>query len=349
MSLDLFEVSFLFVGVQALLFAIVLFLSSKVQKLSSVFLGLFLLTLAIQSAVLLYGRGLGENEMPFAYLCIFGFLYGPFLWLYAQSLIYKEFDFKQRFALHFLPALLMLLSALVGWNLCGKLGSLFYLSLFVYTGLIINMLVGYRKVLVKTQSTNKDIKLRWLQWVVIVFTITLLIDIYEHFVGNLEIVNGLSFVNFSLIILINGIYYKGLRHPAMFQGISNEERKMATADSKEIGKELNDELEKLRSFMLAEKPYLDAGLSLNQLADMIGLAPRKLSLMINDYLGQNFIDFINTYRIDEAKYRLQNPKDEKETVLEVMYAIGFNSKSSFNTVFKKKVGKTPSEYKKEHL
>ena len=57
------------------------------------------------------------------------------------------------------------------------------------------------------------------------------------------------------------------------------------------------------------------------------------------------MDFINTYRIEKAKERLLHPKDEKETILEVMYEVGFNSKSSFNTVFKKKTGLTPSQYK----
>lgn len=349
MSLDLFEVSFLFVGLQALLFAVVLFISSKGQKLSAIFLGLFLLTLAVQSGVLLNARSLGEDNMPFAYLCVFGFLYGPFLWLYAQSLIYKEFEFKLKYTFHFLPALLLLSSAVAGWNLCGTLGSLFYLSLFTYTGLIIKMLLNYRRVVVKTQSTNKDIKLEWLQWIVIVFTLTFLIDIYEHFVGDLEVINGLSFVNFLLIVLINSIYYKGLRQPGIFQGISDEERQIASSVSKELDTEPNEALDRLRVFMQAEKPYLDAGLTLSQLAKMLDIQPRKLSVMINDHLGQNFMDFINTYRISEAKYRLQHPKDDKETVLEVMYAIGFNSKSSFNTVFKKKVGKTPSEYKRDHL
>lgn len=347
MSLDLFEVSFLFIGLQSLLFAIVLFVNSKGGKAPSILLGSFLLTMALQSSVLLYGRQLGANEMPFAYLCIFGFLYGPLLWMYAQSLIYKDFKFTPLIALHFLAAATMLVSALFGFNLCGVIGSLFYPAIIVYTVLIIRMLVAYRKVLIQTQSTNEDIKLKWLQWVVIIFTGVLLTDIYEHFIGNLEVVKGLSFVNFMLIILINGIYYKGLRHPALFQGVSAEERALVeNAERQQTPtKEHNEDLEQLKKFMETEKPYLDPRLTLSQLAQMVDIPSRKLSEMINDNLGQNFMDLINTYRIEEAKIRLLSPKDSKETVLEVMYDVGFNSKSSFNTIFKKKVGKTPSEFK----
>jgi len=64
-------------------------------------------------------------------------------------------------------------------------------------------------------------------------------------------------------------------------------------------------------------------------------------------LGQNFYDFINRYRILEAKQLLTNPKDPKITVLEVLYEVGFNSKSSFNTLFKKYTGLTPTEFRKK--
>jgi AraC-like DNA-binding protein len=58
---------------------------------------------------------------------------------------------------------------------------------------------------------------------------------------------------------------------------------------------------------------------------------------------------VNRYRIEEAKRLLTNPPDKKITVLEVLYEVGFNSKSSFNTLFKKYTGLTPSEFKKQHL
>ena len=77
---------------------------------------------------------------------------------------------------------------------------------------------------------------------------------------------------------------------------------------------------------------------------MLSLRPKILSQVINETIGQTFFDFINRYRIEEAKRLLTNPADKKITVLEVLYEVGFNSKSSFNKNFKKVTGQSPSEY-----
>ena len=106
-------------------------------------------------------------------------------------------------------------------------------------------------------------------------------------------------------------------------------------------------LDQLRGHMETRRPWLDPDLTLEQLALQLKFRPKLLSQAINDGLGQNFFEFINTYRIGEAKRLLTNPADKKVTVLEVLYQVGFNSKSSFNTVFKKQTGLTPSEFKKK--
>ncbi len=82
------------------------------------------------------------------------------------------------------------------------------------------------------------------------------------------------------------------------------------------------------------------------MAGKIGIHPRYLSQIINESLGQNFFDFINHYRIEEAKRMLTQTLDEHITVLEVLYEVGFNSKSAFNTAFKRHTGVTPTEFKK---
>jgi AraC-like DNA-binding protein len=106
-------------------------------------------------------------------------------------------------------------------------------------------------------------------------------------------------------------------------------------------------LDQLRGHMGTRRPWLDPDLTLEQLALQLKLRPKLLSQAINEGLGQNFFEFINRYRIEEARRLLTNPADKKITVLEVLYQVGFNSKSSFNTVFKKQTGLTPSEFKKK--
>ena len=100
--------------------------------------------------------------------------------------------------------------------------------------------------------------------------------------------------------------------------------------------------------MQSTKPYLEPELTLDVLASQLSVKSKFLSQTINELLQQNFFEFINNYRISEAKRLLTNPKDKKITVLEVMYEVGFNSKSSFNTLFKKDTGITPSEFKKKN-
>jgi len=98
--------------------------------------------------------------------------------------------------------------------------------------------------------------------------------------------------------------------------------------------------------MEEHKPYLDGEITLSQLADLVGCTSNNLSQVINSELEKTFFDFINTYRIKEAKRYLLASESEKITILAIALESGFNSKSAFYTAFKKEIGMTPSEYKK---
>ena len=98
-----------------------------------------------------------------------------------------------------------------------------------------------------------------------------------------------------------------------------------------------------------EKPYLDDELTIQTLASRFGMPEKELSILINHHLGKHFFDFINEYRIDEAKKILDNPNNKELTILEILYQVGFNSKSSFYTAFKKATNQTPTEYRKSAL
>ncbi|MEM9143868.1 MAG: helix-turn-helix domain-containing protein, partial [Bacteroidota bacterium] len=102
---------------------------------------------------------------------------------------------------------------------------------------------------------------------------------------------------------------------------------------------------KLEDYMHTHESFRNPDLTIATLAEEIDIPKRKLSELINDHYDQNFVDFINTYRINTAKERFMDSKNHNQTILEVLYEVGFNSKSSFNTAFKKKTGSTPSEFK----
>jgi AraC-like DNA-binding protein len=101
----------------------------------------------------------------------------------------------------------------------------------------------------------------------------------------------------------------------------------------------------LNQYMKTEKPYLLPELSLEDLAKMIKIPSKLLSQTINFCYKQNFNNYINQYRIDEAKRIIENDKTDKKTVFEILLDSGFNSKSVFNESFKKFNGYTPKEYR----
>jgi AraC-like DNA-binding protein len=108
-------------------------------------------------------------------------------------------------------------------------------------------------------------------------------------------------------------------------------------------------LKKMLHFMETEKPYLDPNINLHSLSKNLMIPDHYISQVINAKLKQNFFDFINSYRIEEAKRIFTHSKQKHLTVLEVAFEVGFNSKSAFNRAFKKATHLTPSEFKKNHL
>lgn len=100
--------------------------------------------------------------------------------------------------------------------------------------------------------------------------------------------------------------------------------------------------DKLLQFMNEEKPYLNPDLKLADLADSLDIHPHHLSQVLNDRMQMSFFDFVNKYRVEEAKDKLRSKNGE--TILQIAYAVGFNNKASFNKYFKKLTGLTPSQF-----
>jgi AraC-like DNA-binding protein len=98
--------------------------------------------------------------------------------------------------------------------------------------------------------------------------------------------------------------------------------------------------------METKKIYAKNDLTLNEFAEHLAIPAHHLSQIINDRLQQNFYDFINNYRVEEAKKRLLDPAYQHLTILAIAYEVGFSSKSVFNTAFKKHANMTPSQFKK---
>jgi AraC-like DNA-binding protein len=103
-------------------------------------------------------------------------------------------------------------------------------------------------------------------------------------------------------------------------------------------------LARLQEYMLVEKPFRKADLTVSDLAEMLGVRPNVLSRIINEHYDRNFRDFLNAYRIEEF-IALANTKAFKHyTFLALAQEVGFNSKSTFNLAFKKFTNQSPREY-----
>jgi AraC-like DNA-binding protein len=109
-----------------------------------------------------------------------------------------------------------------------------------------------------------------------------------------------------------------------------------------------DYLRHLQKMMTEHHLYRDPEISLAALAEQMGIPPKHLSQIINERLGQNFKNFINRYRVEEAKIKILDPREKDFVLLKIAYDVGFNSKSVFNAAFKKHAGMSPTEYRRKY-
>ena len=111
--------------------------------------------------------------------------------------------------------------------------------------------------------------------------------------------------------------------------------------------ETDDYTNRLLKHINENKPYLDPELSLRSLAAQIDIHPNQLSWLLNENMGKNFNEFINHYRVEAFKEMTKDPKKNHLTLIGMAYECGFNSKTVFNTYFKKETGLTPKQFLKE--
>ena len=140
------------------------------------------------------------------------------------------------------------------------------------------------------------------------------------------------------------IYLFSARHPRFFTDLQSEIKKKRYANTQLTGVNLNAVNDRLRELMTDEKMYLRENVRLNDLAEELLVTPHQLSRILNEFHGKNFNEFVNFYRVEEAKRILA--EDRERTVLSVAFEVGFNAKSTFNAQFSRIAGMTPAEFRK---
>ncbi len=282
-------------------------------------------------------------------------LIGPLLFLYISAILDANFVLRKEHLLHTIPFLLAV-GAAIGisqhyrqyniWQYPGRpyITAAILVQNFIYLAYSWKRMRSFGLTARSFLSYIDDSKMAWVRFFTVGYISIWLIQL-QVFVG-WDILGhpqwcpyGLSLYFVTTFLFFNGIVFIALKRPETF----NQTQKYRSSTLKEPDKDRYRE--KLGALMRNEKPYLNSSLTLPELSQKLDIAPCSLSQIINESFSQNFSDFINTYRIEESKTLLARP-DQQWNISEIALEAGFNSKSTFNSAFKKHTGITPKEFKK---
>ena len=193
--------------------------------------------------------------------------------------------------------------------------------------------------------------MKYMSFFLLIHAVLIIIQLVSHAIYGImswELADQLEQYFWLIIGLI--FVYKFISYPVILFQV--ELQKHAIPKEKYQGEMMDIDqaqamIKNINAYMLKEKPFLNMDYSIKTLSNEIGIPSRELSKLMNQYLNQNFHDFINNYRVEEFKRLVQDPESRKYSILSLAMEAGFRSKSTFNTAFKKFAGETPSEYCKK--
>ncbi len=361
-------------GVLSILF-IFLLLSKKEKRVADYILsGWFFLMLLVIITTYIHYNQIDVWKGLFKLTDSSAFLLGPIVLFYTLAMTREHFRFKWNDLWHLSPFFISTVylfsyfwtgeevsMTMVNFNLIAKL-----LISLAYGIAVLVQLRSHKKNIANYFSYTEKIKLSWLKFLIwsliCIWTISVVSQLIYYF-GWFDIPQyGGFYTNLALSIFVLIIGYFGIRQPAIFVPAQHIEIIEDSIDSlleaKEIinktGKGPQEEsslshkrYQRLLKFMESEKPYLDSQLTVYNLAVQMHLSPHQLSQLINRQSGKSFFEFVNQFRVEEVKHKIVNHSHYRQTLLAVALDSGFNSKSSFNRVFKKMTGQTPAEFAKE--
>lgn len=364
-SLNLLAILNLLGAAQGVLLALALVTVKGANKAANWILAALTLTISI----IVSGAVLLTSEYVFVYPHLsrlhhpFVFLAGPLLYFYIRQLTSNGVTFNRKDLLHFIPFGFCLFYLLPYYfqSSSGKLkilgneylqesygqwyylrSALFITQFLVYLILIVLTIVRYSRENADRKSQADRAVLWEVRFFVIASSLLWVAAILRYALdrgGNLLVPLGAS-------ALVYAMGYMKMRRREPQLALEEQAPSKKYEKSTLTPDRADRYLKKLVLFMETEKPYIDGDLTLQRLAEQISVPANHLSQVVNENAGLSFSDFVNSYRIEEAKRRLQDPSYKHLSVLGIGEAVGFNSKSSFNAVFKKHTNTTPSEFRK---
>jgi len=367
-SLNIYDLFILLGAIQGILFCIYLCLKPLSNRRASFFLSIFILGFSCQCIFFaLETLGVRGNLNFWDFSPLFcSFLFIAAFYAFVYSLVYPKRKFRLREGLIFLPFLVQFCFQIWGsyWSVVNRniinenLGFIFgffkmvdYGSLVMGFSVIVISLLRLKKHdkdIRKNYAEITDFSLRWL-YTLLVFLLGILVlfaipTIYD-------LVTGESPFNIyypTWIVTSVMIYWIGystyLRNQSNFPTMFHKNK---AGNEVSLSTKTETYHKELLQLMDNEKIYLESELSLKMMADRLDLSCGYLSQIINQYEEKNFFDFVNAYRVEEVKRKIQNVEHDHLSLLGIAYESGFKSKSTFNLAFKKLTGLTPSAFKKK--
>lgn len=339
----------------------------KVNLIANRYLGLFVITLglAMLEIPLFYQKFYVAHPNLFELIGLLRFLTAPFLYISICYFTSLDKKLPKKNILHFLPFIAFLIFRLpffiTGKNMefSYETGRIVFfilrialpLQAIVYWSLSFIKLQKHLKNLKQFSAMTEGIDLMWLKY----FLLILLLIVVAWF--NLVFFDLENLIPFTPLIYLLSIFflaYFSLQQKEIFDFSNNEindlsRLKVDKKENKRVSEgRLNELNAKLQLLINVEKVYLENDLSLPKLAKNLSASCNETSFLINELYQDNFYNFVNKYRIEEAKRLLLSEKYNQLNVLGIAYESGFNSKTTFNTTFKKYTGESPTAFVKSN-
>lgn len=343
-----------------LVLSVFLFTVKTVRKAPNRLLGSLLLIIAFDLSGFFIGEWFEARANLNIIKTVSSLLQMPLFYLYVQSACYSDFKLKTWQSAHGIPALVFLI---LFWATSFSTTSIHLFAIvgelqwFAYMIAVFIVLKRRKDIYQENYSQPSPKIYKWL------FQFAIISCVGHSFVfirwilslaqPDQENLNINVIISFSTLFIMTWFVFKALYNPILFSGVQSTQKLLKSKNYEKLSHahsvQLRKEIVRLQHFMVQEKPYLDFELTLQKLAAQINISEKELSLAINHHLGKHFFDFVNEYRIAEAKTILSSVEQKNLTILEVLYQVGFNSKSSFYTAFKKATDQTPTDYRKAKL
>jgi putative ABC transport system permease protein len=361
---DLALLGAIFVGSS---FALQLWFAKKANRAANCFLGLALAVMVLRLLWVL-GRDIGlEAYFPYwSRLPLqFSLAFGPLIFFYVLKITRPEYKFRLKDLLHFSP-LLLELGALIlevsesiktgaavdGTPAFRQLNPVLQLLAFISVGAYLYWSFRlierfYRRLKFNNLSDRYRYELQWLRRLLIVFGLLWLLWIPITAVDCFYYHRQFSIQAYYPLYLLLAIIMIRIAAKALFRQELAVRAPASPMFNLPTPAALKQKGAWLKAAMKINVFYQDAELTLSSLAEKLEMQPKELSRIVNTGLKKNFNDFINEYRVRDAILKMQDPGFDHITLLGIAFGAGFNSKSTFNRIFKQMTGKSPVEYKAE--